>query len=121
MSRGTKTKAAVVGLAATLAVVALGPAAAVAGSPTTLTISAYGYNGKVKSPKKSCVAGRKVVLKQKGHGVLGRSTSADKGGWSVDPATLKFKGQLPFKLFAEVKPTSKCAGATSKTIVIKGG
>lgn len=121
MSRGIKMKAAGAGLATTLAVVALGPAAAVAGSPTTLTISPYGYFGKVKSKNKSCVAGRKVVLKQKGHGALGRSTSADKGGWKVDPSTLKFKGKLPYRLFAEVKPTSKCAAATSKTIVIRGG
>jgi hypothetical protein len=121
MNARTRMKAGVAGLAATLALVALGPAAAVAGSKTTLTISAYGYFGKVKSPNKSCVAGRKVVLKQKGHGVLGRSTSGDNGSWNVDPSTLKFKGQLPFRLFAVAKPSSKCAGATSKTIVIKGG
>ncbi len=81
MRRGMRTKAGVAGLAATLAVVALGPAAAVAGSPTSLTISAYGYFGKVKSPNTSCLAGRKVALKQKSHGVLGRTTSEDNGSW----------------------------------------
>jgi hypothetical protein len=100
---------------------AIAPIGAAASSPTTLQISAYGYFGKVKSPNASCVAGRNVVLKQKGHGVLGRTTSEDNGGWRIDPADLKFKGPLPYKLSAEVKPSSKCAGATSKTITINGG
>jgi hypothetical protein len=62
-----------------------------------------------------------VVLKQQGHGVLGRDTSDEEGRWNVGPEGLQFKGQLPYKLYAEVKATSKCAAATSKTITINGG
>jgi hypothetical protein len=122
MSRNTtRGRLAAFGLAGVLALVALGPAAATASSPTTLQISAYGYFGNVKSPKQSCVADRKVVLKQKGHGVLGRDTSDDQGRWKIDPATLHYKGQLPFKIFAEVKASGSCADATSRTITINGG
>jgi hypothetical protein len=62
-----------------------------------------------------------VVLKQKGHGVLGRDTSDEEGRWKVDPEDLHYKGQLPYKIYAEVKAAGKCAAATSKTIVINGG
>jgi hypothetical protein len=104
-----------------LAAAAIAPAGVAASSKTTLQISAYGYFGKVKSPSSSCVADRKVVLKQQGHGVLGRDTSDEQGRWKVDPEDLHFKGQLPFKLYAEAKASGSCAAATSKTIVIKGG
>ena len=97
--------------------------------PSTLQISAYGYFGKVKSPNSGCVEERQVVLKQKGHGVLGRDTSDKEGRWKVDPEGIHYKGKLPFKIYAEVKPLSqgtagtiyKCLGATSKTITINGG
>ena len=97
------------------------PAVSAAATPTTLQISAYGYFGKVKSPSGSCIADREVVLKQQGHGVLGREDSDEEGRWKIDPEDLHFKGQLPYKLYAEVKATGKCAGATSKTITISGG
>jgi hypothetical protein len=96
---------------------------------STLSISVYGYKGAVKAANPNCVEERKVVLKQKGYGKLGGATS-DKGGkWEVSPEKLKFKGQLPYFLYAEVKPLSqgtagtiyKCLGATSKTIEIAGG
>ncbi len=110
-----------IALGGVLAAVALAPAGASAGSPSTLQISAYGYFGKVKSPSQPCVADRTVVLKQKGQGVLGRDTSDEKGRWKVDPEDLHFKGRLPYKIYAEVKAAGKCAAATSKTIVINGG
>lgn len=121
---------------AAVAVLALGASAVIAAGPgqtvkvkTTLKISSYGYKGKVLAGNANCVAGRTVVLKQKGHGVLGRDTSEDNGKWEVSPEDLKFKGQLPFKLYAEVKPITqatagpiyKCLAATSKTITIAGG
>ncbi len=96
------------------------PAASVAATPATLQISPYGYFGKVKSSS-ACTADRQVVLKQKGHGVLGRDDSDEEGRWKIDPEDLHFKGQLPYKIYAEVKATGKCAGATSKTIEIAGG
>jgi hypothetical protein len=103
-------------VAAALAV----PAASAAATPTTLQISTYGYFGKVKSSS-ACTADRQVVLKQQGHGVLGRDDSDDEGRWKIDPEGLHFKGKLPYKIYAEVKATGKCAGATSKTIEIAGG
>jgi hypothetical protein len=104
---------------AVVAVVA--PAASTAAAPTTMQISAYGYFGKLSSPSASCVADRQVVLKQIGHGVLGRDDSDEGGRWKIDPEDLHYKGRLPFKIYAEVKATGKCAGATSKTITINGG
>ena len=61
------------------------------------------------------------MLKQKGHGVLGRDESDEEGRWKIDPEGIHYKGPLPYKIYAEVKATGKCAGATSKTIEIAGG
>jgi hypothetical protein len=125
-----------IGIAASaLAIAVAGLAAIPAGATktvsisSTLQISAYGYFGKVKSPNSGCVEDRSVVLKQKGHGVLGRTRSTDTGKWEVSPEGIHYKGQLPYKIYAEVKPLSqgtagtiyKCLGATSKTIEIAGG
>jgi hypothetical protein len=96
---------------------------------STLQISPYAYFGYVKSSNSNCVGERTVVLKQKGYGVLGRATSNEKGKWEVNPDEIEYKGPLPFKLYAEVKPVSqgtagtiyKCLAATSKTITINGG
>jgi hypothetical protein len=133
MRRGNRLAMLALAIGATLALGA--PAATATGQgstvkvKTTLTISAYGYFGYVKAPNANCVSQRKVVLKQKGHGVLGRATSNDKGKWEVSPEGLHFKGSLPYKLYAEVKPTTqatagpiyKCLAASSKTIEIAGG
>jgi hypothetical protein len=97
--------------------------------PTTLQISPYAYYGKVNASNPNCVEGRKVVLKQQGYGVLGRATSNENGKWEVAPESIKYKGPLPYKLYAEVKQDSqgtagtiyKCLAATSKTITINGG
>ncbi len=133
MSRSKRMRvgAAVLALAIAVAGLAAIPAGATktVSIPSTLQISAYGYFGKVKSPNSGCVEDRTVVLKQKGHGVLGRDTSDEEGRWKVDPEDIHYKGQLPYKIFAEVKPLSqgtagtiyKCLGATSKTIEIAGG
>jgi hypothetical protein len=129
-SRKLRIGLAALGVAA-MAVAVAGPAMATktVKVPSSLTISAYGYYGNVKSSNPGCLADRTVVLKQKGHGALGRSKSNEKGKWEVSPEDLHFKGPLPYKLFAEVKPLSegtagtiyKCGGATSKTIEIAGG
>lgn len=130
MSRTTR-----IGAVSVLALAALTLAALPAGAtktvnvPSSLQISAYGYFGKVKSPNSGCLAERKVVLKQAGHGVLGSDTSDEEGRWKVGPEGLHYKGQLPYKIYAELKPLSqgtagtiyKCGGATSKTITINGG
>lgn len=130
MSR-TKRAGAAMALAIGAAVVAALPAAAMnpVKVPSTLQISAYGYFGKVKSPNSNCLAERRVVLKQKGQGVLGSDTSDDQGRWKVDPEDLDFKGPLPYRLYAELKPITqatagpiyKCDGATSKTVTLSGG
>ena len=114
--RGPRRLAIGIIAAAVLAV----PTASAAATPTTLQISAYGYFGKVKSSS-ACTADRQIVLKQKGHGVLGRDDSDEEGRWKVDPEDLHYQGSLPYKIYAEVKATGKCAGATSKTIEIAGG
>jgi hypothetical protein len=137
MSKSKRGKAGLAAIAAVLvvAIVAAVPSGAAAGVgqvvtiKSTLRISVYGYKGTVKAANPNCVEERTVVLKQKGHGILGRTTSEAKGKWEVSPEDLKFKGQLPYKIYAEVKPLSqgtagtiyKCLGATSKTIEIAGG
>ncbi|HSS05251.1 MAG TPA: hypothetical protein VLK89_08725 [Solirubrobacterales bacterium] len=133
MSRGTKLKAglttlAVVTMAAALVAVPAG-ATKIVNVSSTLTISQYAYKGKVSAANPACIAERAVVLKQQGHGVLGRAQSTETGKWEVNPEDLHFKGQLPYKIYAELKPKSegtagtiyKCGGATSKTITINGG
>jgi hypothetical protein len=133
MSRTSKAGAMLALAASVVALAAIPAGAAGPGQtvkvPTTLKISAYGYKGKVTSANSNCVAERSVVLKQQGHGVLGRTKSTDTGSWEVNPEELKFKGQLPYKIYAEVKPLTqatagpiyKCGAATSKTIEIAGG
>ncbi len=97
--------------------------------PSAIKLSVYGDRGAVTSPNHGCVSERTVVLKQKGHGVLGRTKSKASGSWEIPPEELKFKGQLPYKLYAEVKPSSegaagtiyRCRGARSKIVEISGG
>jgi hypothetical protein len=97
--------------------------------PSTVQISSYAYSGKVKASNANCVEQRTVVLKQKGYGVLGRATSNENGKWEVDPTGIRYKGPLPYKIYAEAKPVSqgtagtiyKCLAASSKTITINGG
>ncbi len=133
MSRTKKAGATLAALVGVVAAVAIPATAAGPGQtvnvPTTLKISVYGYKGKVVSGNSNCVAERTVVLKQKGHGVLGRDKSEDNGSWEVSPEDLHFKGPLPYKIYAEVKPLTQatagpiyeCLAATSKTITISGG
>jgi hypothetical protein len=133
MSR-TKKAAALFALAAIATALVAIPAGAAGTGQTvnvrsTLTLSVYGYKGKVKATNSNCVAERSVVLKQKGHGVLGRTKSTATGSWEVNPEKLHYKGQLPYKIYAEVKPLTqatagpiyKCLAATSKTVEIAGG
>ncbi|MDX6608510.1 MAG: hypothetical protein QOF85_435 [Solirubrobacterales bacterium] len=133
MSRTSKVGAALALVVSVVAFTAIPAGAAKPGQtvtvPSALKISAYGYKGKVTSGNPNCIAERTVVLKQKGHGLLGRTKSTDTGSWEVSPEELKFKGPLPYKLYAEVKPLTqatagpiyKCEAATSKTIEIAGG
>ena len=100
MSRTKKAGATLMAVIGAVVLVAIPAAASGPGQtvnvPTTLKISAYGYKGKVTAANSNCVAERSVVLKQKGHGVLGRTKSEDSGSWEVSPEDLRFKGQLPY-------------------------
>jgi hypothetical protein len=121
----------VTALAATLAIGV--PVAISAAGPgqtvkvnSTVTINAYGNGGKVKASNSNCLAGRRVIVKEKGHGKIGAATTNDKGAWKAEP---KYTGALPFKIYAEVKPLTqatagpiyRCLGATSRTVTISGG
>ncbi len=133
MSRTRKARLLIALAPAALALTAIPAGAAGPGQtvkvPTTLKISVYGYKGKVVAGNSNCVAERAVVLKQKGQGVLGRTKSTDTGSWEVNPEKLSYKGRLPYRIYAEVKPLTqatagpiyKCLAATSKTIEIAGG
>jgi hypothetical protein len=93
---------------------------------STITINPYGNAGKVSSSNANCVDQRTVVVKQVGKGKIGSATTNANGGWKAEP---KYKGGLPFKVYAEVKPVTqgtagtiyKCLGATSKVRTISGG
>jgi hypothetical protein len=93
---------------------------------STITMSAFGNAGKVSSSNANCVEERQVVVKEVGKGKIGAATTNANGGWKAEP---KYKGNVPFKIYAEVKPVSqgtagtiyKCLGATSKVRTINGG
>ena len=123
------TLAAAVG--ASLALMA--PVIATAGEPgetvtlkSAVTVNPYGSAGKVTASNANCVEERQVVIKQQGKGKIGAATTNAKGGWKAEP---KYKGGLPYKVYAEVKPVIqatagpiyKCLAATSKTVEIAGG
>ncbi len=123
---------------AALAVLALAiPALASAGAGpgqevkvrTTLTMSVYGYKGFVKAKNANCIAGRKVVIKQKGVGVISTATSEDNGRWEANLVAFNKNVKIPAKVFAVVKPITqatagpiyKCLAATSRTVTVAGG
>jgi hypothetical protein len=120
--------------AAVAAVVALAlPVLALADHPgqtvelkSTITINPYGSAGKVSAANANCVESRQVIVKEKGFGKIGSTTTSSTGSWKAEP---NYKGNVPFKVWAEVKPVTqgtagtiyKCLGATSKVRTIAGG
>jgi len=120
--------------AAVAAVLALAlPVLAIAGQPgqtvelkTTITINPYGSAGKVSAANANCVESRQVIIKEKGYGKIGSTTTSSTGSWKAEP---KYKGEVLLKIWAEVKPVTqgtagtiyKCLGATSKIRTINGG
>jgi hypothetical protein len=93
---------------------------------STITTDRFATSGKVSSSNANCVESRKVVIKEKGFGKIGAVTTSSTGSWTAEP---RYKGTLPIKVWAEVKPVTqgtagtiyKCLGATSKVRTIKGG
>jgi carbon monoxide dehydrogenase subunit G len=93
---------------------------------TTITINPVGSAGSVMAPNENCVEGRQVVVKEVGVGKIGAAKVTATGRWTAEP---RYKGNVPFKVFAEVKPVSegtagtiyKCLGASSKIRTINGG
>jgi hypothetical protein len=109
------------------------PVIAAAGEPgqtvelkSTITINPFGSAGKVSSSNANCVEQRQVVVKEKGFGKIGSTTTSSTGSWKAEP---KYKGNVPLKVWAEVKPVTqgtagtiyKCLGASSKIRTINGG
>lgn len=122
---------------AAVAAVAVGatmaPVIATAGQPgqtvelkSTITINPYGSAGKVSSSNANCVEDRQIVVKEKGYGKIGSTTTSSTGSWKAEP---DYKGNVPIKVWAEVKPVTqgtagtiyKCLGASSKIRTINGG
>jgi hypothetical protein len=93
---------------------------------STITINPYGSAGKVSSSNANCVEDRQVVVKEKGFGKIGSTTTSSTGSWKAEP---DYKGNVPLKVWAEVKPVTqgtagtiyKCLGASSKIRTINGG
>lgn len=109
------------------------PVIATAGQPgqtvelkSTITINPYGSAGKVSAANANCVESRQVVVKQKGYGKIGSAVTSSTGSWKAEP---DYKGEVPLKVWAEVKPVTqgtagtiyKCLGASSKIRTINGG
>jgi hypothetical protein len=120
--------------AAVVATAALAvPVAALADHPgqtvklkSTITVNPFGSAGKVSASNANCVEDRLVVVKEKGFGKIGSTTTSSTGSWKAEP---KYKGNVPLKVWAEVKPVTqgtagtiyKCLGASSKIRTINGG
>jgi carbon monoxide dehydrogenase subunit G len=93
---------------------------------STITINPFGSAGKVSSSNANCVEDRQVIVKEKGYGKIGSTTTSSTGSWKAEP---KYKGNVPLKVWAEVKPVTqgtagtiyKCLGASSKIRTINGG
>lgn len=109
------------------------PVIATAGQPgqtvelkSTITINPYGNAGKVSASNANCVESRQVVVKEKGYGKIGSAMTSSTGSWKAEP---DYKGEVPLKIWAEVKPVTqgtagtiyKCLGASSKIRTINGG
>ncbi|HEY2715764.1 MAG TPA: hypothetical protein VGI73_06040 [Solirubrobacterales bacterium] len=93
---------------------------------STITINPYGSAGKVSASNPNCTEDRHVVVKQVGIGKIGGIDTSSTGSWRVEP---NYKGKLPFKVYAEVKPDTqgtagtiyKCLAAKSRVVEIAGG
>jgi carbon monoxide dehydrogenase subunit G len=93
---------------------------------STITINPYGSAGKVSAANANCTESRQVVIKEKGFGKIGSTMTSSTGSWKAEP---KYKGNVPIKVWAEVKPVTqgtagtiyKCLGASSKVRTINGG
>ena len=93
---------------------------------STITINPYGSAGKVSASNANCVESRQVVVKEKGYGKIGSAMTSSTGSWKAEP---DYKGEVPLKVWAEVKPVTqgtagtiyKCLGASSKIRTINGG
>jgi hypothetical protein len=93
---------------------------------STITINPYASAGKVSASNPNCTESRTVVIKEVGFGKIGSAMTSSTGSWKAEP---DYKGEVPFKIYAEVKPVSqgtagtiyKCLGAKSPTKTINGG
>lgn len=118
--------AAVLALAVPVAGLAAGQPGQTVEIASTITINPYGSAGKVSAKNPNCTESRTVVIKEVGIGKIGSATTSSTGSWKAEP---KYKGDVPFKVYAEVKPVSqgtagtiyKCLGAKSPTKTINGG
>jgi hypothetical protein len=126
-------RAAALALTVGAALALMAPVIATAGEPgqtvelkSTITMNPLGSAGKVSSSNANCVEQRQVVIKEVGKGKIGAATTNANGGWKAEP---KYKGNVPFKVYSEVKPVTqgtagtiyKCLGASSKVRTINGG
>lgn len=128
-----KKRNSLVVLAAVGAMLALAVPMAISAQPgqtveikSTITVNPYASAGKVSASNPNCTESRTVVVKEKGYGKIGSTTTSSTGSWKAEP---DYKGEVPFKVWAEVKPVTqgtagtiyKCLGATSKVRTINGG
>ena len=128
-----KKRNALVALATAVAALALAVPIAISAQPgqtvelkTTITVNPYASAGKVSAANPNCVESRQVVIKEKGYGKIGSTMTSSTGSWKAEP---KYKGEVPIKVWAEVKPVTqgtagtiyKCLGASSKIRTIEGG
>jgi hypothetical protein len=126
-------RVAALAVAAGAALALMAPVIATAGQPgqtvelkSTITVNPYASAGKVSAANANCVEDRQVVVKEKGFGKIGATTTSSTGSWKAEP---NYKGNVPLKVWAEVKPVTqgtagtiyKCLGASSRILTINGG
>jgi hypothetical protein len=133
MSKSKRFKVGSVAAAMAIAAMAIAVVSASANEPgetvtlkSKITVNPFASAGKVSAANANCVEDRQVVVKEKGFGKIGATSTSSTGSWKAEP---KYKGNVPLKVYAEVKPVTqgtagtiyKCLGATSKTLTINGG
>jgi hypothetical protein len=95
------------------------PVSAAAASKTTVIVSLKfpAFHGKVTSPRKACIAGRKVKMFRERNGkkvLLGRDRSNHKGKWSIPIGKKLTSGSY----YAVVTKTGKCSGDKSTVLPV---
>jgi len=108
---------AAVALIAMLALPSLGMGAGKNSTTIVISIKFPAFHGKLASPRKACLGGRKVKMYRERNGtkkLLGRDTSEDNGAWKIAVGKNLTSGAY----YATVAKRGKCKGDKSQVLTI---